>query len=262
MGKRPVLVIADDERPYRALTLPDELMELVPFEKGFDPVHGLTADIILLDSNDEIEKGLELLKGIKTAASAVPVIFIAGACPEGHIVRAFRLGARDYFRKPFNHSELCNTIEKLLEIKRSSERRRTPCFMPDEPFQSKHPEPVVSFKRNTIYHVISYIQNNLSKDLPLAILAREAHLSKYHFCRTFKKYVGMSPRQFILHLRLERAKSLLVKEDFNISLAAIEAGFNDLSNFNKEFKRHIGVTPTTYRNTRRFKTQPRIPFLH
>jgi AraC-like DNA-binding protein len=246
MERKPILVITDDERPYHALTLPGEEIKFIPFEGGFVPVCGLAADVILLDVNDKTASGIALLKKIKIKAPGIPVIFIAEAGPEDQ-GKAFRLWARDYFRKPFRHRELRRTVERLLIFKRTPERRRLSLFKDGIRF-SPDPDMIASRGPGKIVHVVDYIRNNVSKDLSLDRLAREACISKYHFCKVFKKHTGMSPRQFVLLHRLERVKSLLLKDNFNISQAAIEAGFNDLCNFSKEFKRRTGLTPTAYKN--------------
>ncbi|HXE97252.1 MAG TPA: helix-turn-helix transcriptional regulator, partial [Dongiaceae bacterium] len=57
-----------------------------------------------------------------------------------------------------------------------------------------------------------------------------------------------SPISFLTHMRVERAKALL-RKNIPVSTVALKAGFNDLSNFNRQFKRQIGLTPSAYRDT-------------
>ncbi len=72
-------------------------------------------------------------------------------------------------------------------------------------------------------------------------------MSPYHFLRTFRAVVGMSPHQFILHTRLRRAAVRLCQTSDDISSIAFAAGFGDLSTFNRRFRRIIGVSPSAYR---------------
>ncbi len=60
----------------------------------------------------------------------------------------------------------------------------------------------------------------------------------------------MNPMKFVTLLRIERAKELLKRNDFTVSLVANEVGFKDLSNFIRQFKKNTGVTPTMYRKQR------------
>jgi len=83
--------------------------------------------------------------------------------------------------------------------------------------------------------------------LALGELAREAAMSPYHFLRVFRQVVGMTPHQFVLHTRLHRAAVRLRLSDQGISAIAFEAGFNDLSTFNRRFRRLMGASPAAYR---------------
>lgn len=253
MEQNPVIAIAEEEEHalYKGLVLEGERIEAVPFSKALSAVQRCAADFILLDSGYQVRQGLHLLKEIKTACSDVPVIFFTSAGSEEVAINAFRLGARDYFRKPFDPREVQKRIEGILKCKRAAERKRVPFITVQDTAVLAAAGVPALFKPQSIQHVVRYIQNNLSTELRLSGLAREAHLSKYHFCRVFKQHVGVSPRRFIINMRIEKAKEFLLKEEMNVSLAALEAGFNDLSNFIKEFKKYTGVTPTAYRNTHR-----------
>jgi AraC-like DNA-binding protein len=83
--------------------------------------------------------------------------------------------------------------------------------------------------------------------LSLADLSRAAAMSPYHFLRTFRTVVGMTPHQFILRTRLHRAAVQLRRSDDDISAIALDNGFNDLSTFNRRFRQLTGKTPTSYR---------------
>jgi AraC-like DNA-binding protein len=81
----------------------------------------------------------------------------------------------------------------------------------------------------------------------LGTLAREAAMSPYHFLRVFRQVVGMTPHQFRLHTRLQRAAIRLRQSDETISTIAFDAGFNDLSTFNRRFRSIMGASPRAYR---------------
>jgi len=86
-----------------------------------------------------------------------------------------------------------------------------------------------------------------SARLALAELAGAAAMSPYHFLRTFRQVVGMTPHQYILRTRLHRAAVRLLGSRAPVSAIAFEAGFNDLSTFNHRFRRLMGVTPSAFR---------------
>jgi AraC family transcriptional regulator len=73
-------------------------------------------------------------------------------------------------------------------------------------------------------------------------------MSPYHFLRTFRAVVGMTPHQFILHTRLNRAAIRLRRTSESISAIAFATGFGDLSTFNRRFQRVMGQSPSAYRS--------------
>src|SRR4029450_6140300 len=91
------------------------------------------------------------------------------------------------------------------------------------------------------------IEAQADEHLGLSALAREAAMSPYHFLRTFRQVTGMTPHQYVLHTRLQRAAQRLRASADPVSMIAFEAGFNDLATFNRRFRRLIGVTPSAFR---------------
>lgn len=95
--------------------------------------------------------------------------------------------------------------------------------------------------------IIRYIELNASEKLDLDHLSTIAGMSKYHFLRTFRRTVGLTPHQFVLGLRLRRAAGCLLTTTAPISAVAFDAGFGDLSTFNARFRKQFGITPRGYR---------------
>jgi AraC-like DNA-binding protein len=91
------------------------------------------------------------------------------------------------------------------------------------------------------------ITDQAHEQVTLTDLAREAAMSPYHFLRTFREVVGMTPYQYVLRTRLHRAAVLLRRSSAPISTIAFDAGFNDLSTFNRRFRRLMGSSPRAYR---------------
>jgi AraC family transcriptional regulator len=82
-------------------------------------------------------------------------------------------------------------------------------------------------------------------------LASVAIMSKYHFLRTFRHIVGMTPYQFVLNVRMRRAAVRSARSFEPVSTIAFETGFGDLSTFNGRFRDVFGMSPTAYRNRER-----------
>lgn len=96
--------------------------------------------------------------------------------------------------------------------------------------------------------VLEYIAANLSQSLSLTEIAAIAGMSAYHFARLFKTSTGLSPHQYVLAQRIERAKHLLLGGQSSVIDVALESGFNDQSYFSKMFRKATGVPPMRYRS--------------
>ena len=96
--------------------------------------------------------------------------------------------------------------------------------------------------------VIVYIQDNLADNISLDEMAKNLDISRYYFCRLFKQSTGLSPYQYVIQQRVEKAKQLLIQRQLSISEIAIACGFSHQSHLNRHFKRLTGVTPKMLQN--------------
>ncbi|MFQ4144914.1 AraC family transcriptional regulator [Chlorogloeopsis sp. ULAP02] len=100
-----------------------------------------------------------------------------------------------------------------------------------------------SLTHQQIARAINYMHSHLDQDLSLEVLAQTVNLSPSHLRRLFKQATGMAPHQYLIHLRVNRAKELLLTRSFSINEVAVEVGFADQSHLHRHFKRIFGVTP-------------------
>jgi AraC family transcriptional regulator len=98
--------------------------------------------------------------------------------------------------------------------------------------------------------VLSVISERLSSNLSLSELAREAGLSAAYFSQRFKLSTGTSPHQYLLRLRICKAKTLLEESEAPVIDIAAECGFQTQQHFARIFRRLTGKTPTEYRRER------------
>jgi DNA-binding response OmpR family regulator len=123
-----ILVITDGGyyKSYHNFSIKNRKIEIHPFEEAVDAVKDCQVDLILLDCTVNLEEGLNILKANKTKCPAIPNIFITDISHEDLVLRVFRSGARDFFRKPVNFVELKHTVEGLLAVKTASKETRCP----------------------------------------------------------------------------------------------------------------------------------------
>jgi AraC family transcriptional regulator len=92
-----------------------------------------------------------------------------------------------------------------------------------------------------------FVEGNLSGPIHLADMAARAGLSAYHFARAFRTSAGTTPRAFVEHRRIERAKTLLTQSTQSLADVAVEAGLGTQSRLTTTFKRRTGFTPGEFR---------------
>lgn len=100
-----------------------------------------------------------------------------------------------------------------------------------------------------IRYLIKYMDSNFAQPLTLDFLSDFAGVSKYYLSREFKKYTGFSPNDYLITLRVNKAKSLLTSTTLPAVKIAHEVGIYDSNNFTNLFKRKTGMTPIQYRNS-------------
>lgn len=97
--------------------------------------------------------------------------------------------------------------------------------------------------RYKLQQVIAYMDEQLAERLSLETIARQIGISPFYFCHLFKQSMGISPYQYLLQQRIERAKQLLLQNRPNIADVALAVGFSNQSHFTRQFKQMVGVTP-------------------
>ena len=95
--------------------------------------------------------------------------------------------------------------------------------------------------------ITAYVEDNLGCNISLLEMAASAGYSPDHFARLFKRTFRVSPHQYILARRIERAKSMLRDPKYSIVDVALACGFSSQAHLSAMFKRSTGVTPGTYR---------------
>ncbi|MDI3561790.1 AraC family transcriptional regulator [Bradyrhizobium sp. Arg816] len=97
--------------------------------------------------------------------------------------------------------------------------------------------------------VTAYIQEHLNERIPICTLAKLARLSPYHFCRVFKRSLGMPPHRYQTNRRVEYAKLLLANRAGSMTEIGRAVGFGSPNAFATAFRKATGITPTDYRRS-------------
>jgi AraC-like DNA-binding protein/CheY-like chemotaxis protein len=178
--------------------------------------------------------GLDLLATVRARWPRLPVVISTAFGSEAICVAAFRLGARDYFIKPWEPAEMARAIRTILTVGRRDGERR-------------HDAPAPEL---TIRRAARHIEEHHADVVPFGQLAHDLGLSKSTLSRKFKQVAKMPYRRFLVACRIARARELLGGRDHSITEIAQIVGFGDLPRFDKVFKAVVGVSPSSYRQQR------------
>jgi AraC family transcriptional regulator len=98
-----------------------------------------------------------------------------------------------------------------------------------------------------VIEAIRLVESDVARPVRLKDLAARAAMSRYHFLRVFRRLTAMTPYQYLLSARMRRAALGLASSRRPVLHVALDAGFGDLSTFNRRFRAAFGLTPTQYR---------------
>ncbi|MCH5184841.1 MAG: helix-turn-helix domain-containing protein [Oscillospiraceae bacterium] len=94
-----------------------------------------------------------------------------------------------------------------------------------------------------------YMDNNYKREIALADVAKYVYLSESYFAHAFKEEFGISPKRYLLNIRVEASKHLLADTDMKISDIALSVGFSSQQRYNDIFRKFENITPLKYRKT-------------
>jgi AraC-like DNA-binding protein len=155
-----------------------------------------------------------------------------------------------------NNEEICNLINKIIRI--STEMSKSKDILVDlsvkellvRVMQTQNHLTLTLDKKlgnnKPLNYVTEYIKANLNQKISIKSLSDKACMSKATFYRLFKRELGMSPNDFILSEKINRAKQLLKYPGSKVMAVSFELGFTDANYFIKSFKKSVGITPGNY----------------
>lgn len=155
----------------------------------------------------------------------------------------------------YNNEEIAYLINKVIRI--CSEKSKEKDVLADltlkellvRIMQSQNLKTVnddITTNHNPLAYVIRYIKANLNEKISIDSLSNKACMSKATFYRLFKRELGISPNDYILSEKINKAKELLSHPGNKIAAISYELGFSDSNYFIRAFKKIVGITPGAF----------------
>ena len=118
-------------------------------------------------------------------------------------------------------------------------------------FPEKHTNGKEQDEKDRIKSTIEYLQQHLADKVTVDDLAHKSGFSASHFSNLFRKSTGMSPLDYFIHLKMQKACILLYSSEIKVKDIALMVGYEDAFHFSRLFKKNMRVSPNQYRINRR-----------
>lgn len=195
--------------------------------------------IIITDIRMPRSDGLELIKYVHHNHPSIKIIVLSGYSDFKYAQTSLKYGAKDFLLKPVKIDELNATLQNLLVIL-DSENKKEACFSID-PHNLK-PEDLGNLLEN-------YLINNYSSISSINDLSEKFGFTNEYLSKILKKYFGETPLKYLTKIRINKAKHLLLDQpELEIKKIGELVGYKDSFYFSRVFKINVGVYPTDYRN--------------
>ena len=189
--------------------------------------------------------GLTLCREVKlsTILNHIPIIMITAKTDSDDMLAGLKCGADVYIRKPFQPEELLIRISNLLDFIKVMKVKYMNAVLDED---SKEPQDAnMVFLQNVTDLILEKISN---PDLNPQLIADALNVSTSQLNRKINAITGFSSSSYILQVRIDYSKRLLLQPNKNVGEVAEACGFFDMAYFSRTFKKVTGVTPTAYRN--------------
>lgn len=137
-------------------------------------------------------------------------------------------------------------FSQIANCGNSSGREWTICSLLYDLFVRLSTQNAQPCREDYINQAVNYIASNYSQPLHVAEIAEDLGLSRHHFCRIFKEQLGISPQEYIVSHRMQRAAELLTVYHLPQKEVALLTGYPDVYAFSRMFKRKFGISPGQY----------------
>lgn len=114
-------------------------------------------------------------------------------------------------------------------------------------FLNKHSFENIPAASGVVSRAVEYINSNIERNITIDEICAEVHMSKYYFCRQFKKSTNTTIMKYILKTRIVMAKNMLLNENLTITEISNRCGFSSVSYFSRIFKEETGLSPLNYK---------------
>lgn len=251
-GKPKILIVEDNRQIAEFITdiLHDDYTSLTADNgrAGLAIASSFIPDLIIVDEMMPIMNGLEMVRQLKQnpRLASIPIIMLTAKSDNKTENESIKLGIDVFMTKPFEPSALLGRITQLLKARTEiKEKVRIQAITEAE----SKPIEAETANEKTLAKIAKIIEENISDpDLNVNFLCEKSGVAQKQLYRLIKKYMGISPLDYIRSVRLQKAAVLLSQHRFTVSEICYMVGFKTPSYFARCFQAQFGVKPSQYQS--------------
>lgn len=226
-----------------------EIIEAENGNLGLNLAYETVPDIIIADILLPGKDGMEITNTLKNdiRTSHIPIIILTARGSIEQQIEGLKVKADAYIVKPFNVQYLEENVKNLIR-NRESLRDHYSSELPGEILRGPSSKKI---DRKFVSEFSSIVENNIANDnFGVDDICKEIGISRVQLYRKVKAVLGLNVNDYILSVRMQRAKYLLLNEDLSISEISFKVGFSSQAYFSTVFKSKFGVTPKAFKETK------------
>jgi YesN/AraC family two-component response regulator len=252
------------EKTYRSLIIDDEKsvhrvilalghwydLDIAEPESAYDGKSGLSAmrelrpDIVFLDMKMPLMNGMEFLKTASPEFPHAKFIVVSGYDEFTYAKTAIQYHVLDYLLKPIVEDELNSALREARDL-----------LDGENHVLRKAGDEGVGADRLACA-VKDYLERNYSREVHLMELTNRFHFSKEYISKLFREKYGTGIYEYVLKIRMDRAKELLMNGEMLIQTISERLGYKDSNYFSKAFRAYYGVSPSEYKERHKGPEDP------
>jgi YesN/AraC family two-component response regulator len=249
------VLIIDDEKPVRQAIITlghwsalgiGQIYEAVEGESGLDCLREYQPDIILVDMKMPNMDGAKFLEIASRELPLAKYIVISGYDDFEYTKRAIQAKVLDYLLKPVIESELNEALTKAA-ADLDAAKKPVPKQEIREPLHDDLLPLAGEDMIRNLNAIKDYIDHNFCQEIKLSLFAERYYLSKEYLSKLFKEKFGFNIYEYVLKVRMEKARELLANPGIKVLSIAKYLGYKDNNYFSRAFKTYYGIAPTEYR---------------
>ncbi len=212
--------------------------------QGLKIMREIHPSVVFVDMNMPVMDGCSFLNIASREFPDCKFIVVSGYDSFSYAHQALRCGAIDYLLKPIEEKSLNAAIEKAL-----SRINPEGTLVDTNILKTLSPNEVIQAIRE-------YIESNYCQNFKVSVFEEKYHFSSAYLTKLFRSTYGYSIYEYVLKLRMERARELLENPDIKILDISERLGYTDNHYFSKAFKNYYNISPSQYRNEHLKNKQP------